>query len=82
MDRLMHLLGLCKSYKDGKYNVEEFYSRLDTALKPEPETEIGKKMISIIFDAIRELDDAVFFNDEKKANEVADILINAIHKIQ
>lgn len=84
MDRLENLLNICYSYKFGVYDIREFQSRIDTALLPEPETELAHKFKKLVdIEGIRaNIELAIYAYGEERALEVADELIDAVHKIQ
>jgi len=83
MDRLKNLLEICYSYKNDKYNILEFQSRLETALWPEPETDLAHSFKNIIdmHNVQAELELCIYFYGEEKGKEVADKLIDAINNI-
>lgn len=85
MDRLKQIIDICNLYKQGKYRVEEFQSWLGTALLPEPETELGKLVPPLVFDAIESLEEVRFLygnNANDQGIAVADNLIENINKYQ
>jgi len=81
--RLKNLLDICNFYKCGKYDIEEFKSRVGTALYPEPETEIAR-MFATRVDIeylMEELEGAIYAYGAEKAHKVADMLIDAINAV-
>jgi len=68
-------------YRIQSYDILEFQCRLGSALLPEPETGIHKKLDYILRKADNGLEEAIFYSGPETAHEVADELIIAINSL-
>ena len=78
MQHFENLLSVCYSYKQGKYSIEEFQSRITTAAIPD---NLSKEFLTALVHFDNRIEEILFCNseleDKKYAGEAADDLINA-----
>ena len=78
MDSLQKIIDLCNSSKSGKFGVEEFQSRIQTALLPD---NISQDFLIKLHNLCNDLEEIIYFYPQSEHKErtikVADNLIKA-----
>ena len=74
---------ICTAFKEGKFGIEEFQSRLETAMISD---DLKQSLDKAMFDAINRLEEIRFssleINFSKHGAEVADTLLKIINSIK
>lgn len=83
MNTLETISMICRAFKDGKFGIEEFQSRLETVVTSD---ELKQTLDKVMFDAINMLEEIRFssleLNIQMYGVEVADALLKTIDNIE